>query len=479
MLSVNLPVSQPVSLALPAKSDRLQNMWTRLLKRYLPRSFYGRAVLILIVPIIVIQIVLSVVFIQRHYERVTERMTENLLREVNFLSNQIEAGPGLPQALADLAALTEALGIEIKATERADMLPPARRQIGRFDLAGAEILRVLESRLPGFLAADLVGQPNAVVIWVESRHGVLQLTVPRRLLTTSNPHQLLVIVFMASVVMAAIAFQFLRLQIRPIRRLARVAEAYGQGASLPFTASGAREIRAAGLAFLTMRNRIERQNAQRKLMLSGLSHDMRTPLTRMRLILSMMEDGEEKTALQAEIAELSTLLDGFLDYSRGQAGEDPEETDIVALIRDQIARHEAAGRKLAFDSGTSIVPSLLLRRGLIDRALDNLVTNALRYGTQVEISLTCQPDGWIEIAVEDNGSGIAEGDRARAIEPFTRLDEARNRDTAAGVGLGLAIVNDAMRAHAGELVLEDSARLGGLRAVMRLPLNPDRVSQPV
>ncbi|MCC5991283.1 MAG: two-component sensor histidine kinase [Rhodobacteraceae bacterium] len=446
-------------------------MWTQFLKNYLPRSFYGRAVLILIVPIIVIQIVLSIVFIQRHYERVTERMTENLMREVLFLTEQIDAAPALEPALNQLAPLKQALLIDIGVAQNAQ-IPYNTRQIARLDLAGAEIIRVLDAELPGFLAADLISQPNAVLIWVNSRHGILQLVIPRRLLTTSNPHQLLVIVFMASVLMAAIAFQFLRLQIRPIRRLALAAEAYGRGASVPFTPSGAREIRAAGLAFANMRNRIERQNAQRKLMLSGVSHDMRTPLTRMRLILSMMEDSDEKAALEAEIAELSALLDGFLDYSRGQAAEDPELTDIIALIRDQIQRHQASGRIVSLRGDDSPIADLRLRRGLIERALDNLLSNALRYGKTVEVSLARHPDGWLEIAVEDDGPGIAEADRARAVEPFTRLDEARNRDMATGVGLGLAIVSEALRSHSGQLVLEDSARLGGLRAVMRLPLRP-------
>lgn len=453
-------------------------MWTQFLKNYLPRSFYGRAVLILIVPIIVIQIVLSIVFIQRHYERVTERMTENLMREVLFLTEQIDTAPELDSALEEWAALKQALLIDIELAQ-GTQIPHGTRRIARLDLAGAEIIRVLDAQLPGFLGADLVIQPNTVIIWRDSRHGILQLTIPRRLLTTSNPHQLLVIVFMASVLMAAIAFQFLRLQIRPIRRLALAAEAYGRGASMPFTPSGAREIRAAGLAFVNMRNRIERQNAQRKLMLSGVSHDMRTPLTRMRLVLSMMEDSDEKAALEAEIAELSALLDGFLDYSRGHTGEEPEPTDIRALIEEQLRRHQASGREIRLRGARHAPAHLSLRKGLIERALDNLLSNALRYGQTVEISLAQHPEGWLEIAVEDDGPGIAEADRARAVEPFTRLDEARNRDAATGVGLGLAIVSEALRSHAGQLVLEDSTRLGGLRAVMRLPLRPDRASQIV
>ena len=443
------------------------------LKTLFPVSFYGRAILILIVPIIVIQIVLSVVFIQRHYERVTAQMTTNVLRDIRFLTGRIDASDTPEAVLADLADLIAALEITIRIAPQAE-LPFAQPQVERLDLAGQEIVRVLQTELPAYLVADLVHVRGQVRLWLDSRHGLLELHLPRHLVTTSNPHQLLVIVFLASVLMTMIAFQFLRLQIRPIRRLGAAAEAYGRGETVPFRASGAREMRAAGHAFLDMRNRIERQRAQQRVMLSGVSHDMRTPLTRMRLILTMMEESEDREALETEIADLELRLEGFLDYTRGQIAEPRASTDLLALVADMVERYRSAGHAIRLTPCARPMARMLLQPGQITRALDNLVSNALRHGREVAVSLHCD-GGAVEIAVEDDGPGIPPEDRARAVEPFTRLDAARSTGSG-GVGLGLAIVAEVMRAHGGALQLEDSASMGGLRAVLHLP---DSRDQPI
>lgn len=431
-----------------------------------PASFYGRAVLILIIPIIVIQIVLSVVFIQRHYERVTAQMTTNILRDIRFLTDRLDASADPQGVVEDLADLMSILQIETRLPPEAAPLP-AKEQVARLDLAGREIIRVFRHELASYLSADLVQQPGTVQLWVESRHGVLEIQLPRSLVTTSNPHQLLVIVFLASGLMTLIAFQFLRLQIRPIRRLGAAAEAYGRGERVALRASGAREIRAAAHAFIDMRNRIERQRVQQKIMLSGVSHDMRTPLTRMRLILSMMHEDEDRAALETEIADLEKRLDGFLDYTRGQAQEDLQLSDPLALIADLVERYRAAGHQVTLTPTDASPKPVFMHPGSVTRALDNLISNALRHAGKVTLGMMVRQD-WLEYHVEDDGPGIAPDDRARACDPFVRLDEARNSD-AGGMGLGLAIVAEAARAHGGTLELSDSPDLGGLRAVLRLP----------
>ncbi|MCH8467336.1 MAG: two-component sensor histidine kinase, partial [Roseinatronobacter sp.] len=300
-----------------------------------------------------------------------------------------------------------------------------------------------------------------------SRHGVVELGVPRGLVTTSNPHQLLVIVFLASVLMTLIAFQFLRLQIRPIRRLGEAAEAYGRGERMALRPSGAREIRAAAHAFMDMRNRIERARVQQKIMLTGVSHDMRTPLTRMRLILSMMSEDEDRAALETEITDLEKRLEGFLDYTRGQMADDRAPTDPRALVEDLVERYRMAGHDIGLQIADGTPALLALNAGTLGRALDNLISNALRHGQRVAVACARNGD-WLEISVEDDGPGIPEQDRARACDPFVRLDEARNSDSG-GLGLGLAIATEAARAHGGALALDESAQLGGLRAVLHLP----------
>ncbi len=435
------------------------------LKTFFPASFYGRAVLILIVPIIVIQIVLSVVFIQRHYERVTAQMTTNVLRDIRFLSDRIEASDRPQEVLADMADLIAYLEIDIGLGAPAPPFDTSR--VARLDIAGREILRVLDAELSRFRMADLMQERRQVRLWLDSRHGLIEMRLQRGLVTTSNPHQLLVIVFLASVVMTLIAFQFLRLQIRPIRRLGAAAEAYGRGESLPFRASGAREMRAAGQAFLDMRNRLERQRRQQRIMLSGVSHDMRTPLTRMRLILSMMDVSEDRVALETEIDDLEARLEGFLDYTRGQIAEPLAEVDLAVLVTDLVERYRAAGHPVELIPCPPPPRPCALQPGQITRALDNLISNALRHGNRVVIGLDCAGVG-TAITVEDDGPGIAPEDRARAIEPFVRLDAARGA-TSGGVGLGLAIAAEVTRSHGGTLRLEESPALGGLRAVLHLP----------
>ncbi len=437
-----------------------------ILHHFLPASFYGRAILILIIPIIVIQIVLSVVFIQRHYERVTAQMTTNILRDIRFLTGRLDASPEPQAVMLSLSDLVEILQIEIRLPSDAAPMP-AEDQVARFDLAGKEIIRVLRSELSSFRMADLLRESGTVRLWLESRHGVVEILLPRRLVTTPNPHQLLVIVFLASGLMTLIAFQFLRLQIRPIRRLGAAAEAYGRGERVALRPSGAREIRAAAHAFMDMRNRIERQRAQQKIMLSGVSHDMRTPLTRMRLILSMMQDDEDRTALETEISDLEARLDGFLDYTRGQVQDEQQLTDPLALVTNLVERYRAAGHSITLAKLPKRPKPIILHPGSMTRALDNLISNALRHASRVVVSVSMQ-DGWLEYCIDDDGPGILPEDRARACDPFVRLDEARNSDSG-GMGLGLAIAAESARDHGGTLMLEDSPDLGGLRAVMRLP----------
>lgn len=449
-------------------SGRLGRM--KKLKSIFPRSFFGRAVLIVVVPILVIQIVLSVVFVQRHYERVTQQMTGSVLDVVNALVAQIDSQPPDMRAL-DRSGLAAALELELQWLD--GPLPRPQTRAPWYDLAGKEALSVLRSQAPSLLAAALRTDPDRAVLWLETGHGTLQVAIPRNRLAPTNPHQLLVIVFAASLVMILVALQYLRLQIRPIRRLGAAAEAYGRGQALPLRASGAKEIRAAGLAFIDMRNRIERQNAQRKLMLSGLGHDMRTPLTRMRLQLSMSDPSEDRDALEAEIADLERLLNTFLDYARGDSQVREGVFDPVALLTDLAGRYRAAGKPVEMHIADGVPREVRLREGQLERALDNILGNALEYGSRARVAMSAKPDT-LTLTVEDDGPGIEPADRARACEPFVRLDTSRNQDVGAHVGLGLAIAQDVMRAHGGRLVLDDSETLGGLLVRLTLPLQDRR-----
>lgn len=441
-------------------------MLSHWLKSFMPRGLYGRTALILMVPIVTIQVVLSIVFIQRHFDRVTQQMTASVVAELGFVTDQIDAAPDPAAVLAQLAPVLDAL--EIAAILPAETPPRTLRRV--HDIAGLSLLATLREGLPGFAVADLRDSGTAE-IWIDTRHGVLNVSVPRGRMSPSNPHQLLVIVLLAAVVMTFISFLFLRNQVRPIRRLAQVAEAFGKGQTLAYAPSGATEVRAAGHAFLDMRARIERQIEQRTLMLSGISHDMRTPLTRMRLTLSMMDETEDTEALRADIAELETLLDSFLDFARTQAAVAMETLDPLELVREVVEqrRKGRARAVITLEAGDSPMAPMALRGLLVVRALDNLIGNALRYGSDRVTVAVVQTAEALRITVEDSGPGIPPEQREDARRPFVRLDAARNQDRGGGVGLGLAIAEDAMHQHGGRLELDESPRFGGLRARLVLP----------
>lgn len=426
------------------------------LKRFMPRGLYGRAAMILIVPIVTLQLVVSIAFLQRHFEDVTGQLTYGLGVELQLLRDELAEG-----GLAEAAGVAESLGIEMAEGAGPDWVGDEVVRRRWYDLSGRVVVDVLLFMVPEISWIDLAEDDKQVQLGLSVGGERVEMTLTRRRVSASNPHQLLVLMIFTGILMTTVAFLFLRNQVRPIRRLARAAEAFGKGRVLDYSPRGALEVRAAGRAFLDMRARIERQIEQRTMMLSGVSHDLRTPLTRMKLGLTMLEQGPDTDALIRDVEEMEALLTAFLDFARSDALDDPEEVDVLALAR-QVA--EDAGRM-----GGSVelvlpdaVPLSALRPGAVRRALSNLLTNALRYGSRARLSLTVM-DRSLRFTVEDDGPGIAPGDRDRAVRPFARLDEARNQNRGGGVGLGLAIANDVARSHGGNMRLSDSADLGGLR----------------
>jgi two-component system osmolarity sensor histidine kinase EnvZ len=426
------------------------------LKTLLPRSLYGRAALILIVPIVTIQLVVSIAFIQRHYERVTRQMSGGLAIELQMIRDR--AG-----SAAEVADLATGLGfLQRPAAEwRQNSLTHAP-----YDLPARAVVETLQAALPELAGIDLVTEPDEVRVLMQTRAGPAYLVVDRKRVAATNPHQLLVVMLLTSVLMTVIAFIFLRNQLRPIRRLALAAEGFGKGQHIPYRPSGASEVRAAGSAFLDMRGRIERQIEQRTLMLSGVSHDLRSPLTRLRLGLSMLPEDEDTRALLGDVADMERLVDEFLSFARGDAMEEPVETDLVALVRHAVDNAQRAGQAVDL-AEVEPVPPLRLRPAAIGRALDNLIGNAVRHGSRAEVSLRLT-DRAVRIAVEDDGPGIPQDRREAAMAPFVRLDSARDPNRGGGVGLGLAIAADIARSHGGSLRIGDSATLGGARVELVL-----------
>jgi two-component system osmolarity sensor histidine kinase EnvZ len=266
-----------------------------------------------------------------------------------------------------------------------------------------------------------------------------------------------------------VAYFFLRNQLRPIARLSQAAEAFGRGEKVPYRPRGALEVRAAGQAFLDMRGRIERQIEQRTLMLSGVSHDLRTPLTRMRLALSMLPEDEETRAMLADVAQMERLVDEFLAFVRGDATEVAEQVDPAALAEEVVEAAVRGGGRAGLRPSAGTIPPVRMRRQAVARALENLVGNGLRHASRVEVALE-RRGGELVFAVEDDGPGIPEDRREEAMRPFTRLEAERDPNRGGGVGLGLSIAADVALSHGGALRLGRSERLGGLRAELALAL---------
>ncbi|MFN7224666.1 MAG: ATP-binding protein [Paracoccaceae bacterium] len=434
------------------------------LKSFLPRSLFGRAALILILPTVTIQLIVSIAFIQRHFEGVTRQLVHGVVIELQLLRDTVERAPTAAAALTAALPLAEAFEMTL---ELPAMSLPAVDQSLWGDLTARPVIAELRQELPQVLSVDLASIKGTVLLVEQTRHGPMLVMLSRTRVSASNPHQLLVIMLLASFLMTLIAYMFLRNQLRPIKKLADAAEAFGKGEAVPYRPRGALEVRAAGAAFLDMRARIERAIESRTLMLSGVSHDLRTPITRLKLGLSMLPEDSETKALLSDVAEMERLVDEFLAFARGDAMEDPVSVDpalIAAQVADNVAR---SGRILHFTSRLSTPVMMRLRPQAVQRAVENLVGNALRHATVVSLTLMAT-DRSLRFVIEDDGPGIPEGLREAAMAPFARLEPSRDPNRGGGVGLGLSIAADVARSHGGRLVLTRSETLGGLRAELSL-----------
>ena len=425
------------------------------LKRYMPRGLYGRAALILILPVVTLQLVVSVVFIQRHFEGVTSQMSTVLSQELTYVLSELDQSDDLSSGLATIEGTATGLNFDYKEPKKIG--PDQRRW---FDFSGLVIMRVLADNVPAIQSIQLPDD-RRVIVFALTRHGPIEFIFQRSRASASNPHQLLVNMVFFGGLMTLISIVYMRNQLRPITRLARAAEAFGRGEKVDYHMAGATEIRAAGQSFLDMRARIERHIEQRTLMLSGVSHDLRTPLTRLRLGLSFLDE-EDREPLERDVADMQRMLDEFLEFSKDSAEGKSENTDLKSFVRTIVEITAAHGADVTFMRGAPEIRHPI-RRVALQRGIENLLNNAVRYGSKAQVTLIDRTDE-IVIRVEDDGPGIPADKREEAQKPFARLEAARNQNKVSGVGLGLAITADAARAHGGKLVLSDSPSLGGLSA---------------
>lgn len=439
------------------------------LKRLMPRGLYGRAVLILLLPVFTMVLVVTVVFLQRHFEGVTRQMTASVAQEVGFVARSVDQAPDLATAVKRGSDISRNLNLQFD-------IPGPQVSDSRvfYDVSGRIVADELRSRLPLLTAVEL-GDLKQVRLGLRGPYGPYTLTFARSRVSASNPHQLLVLLGFTAALMTVIAGMFLRNQLRPIRRLAQAAEDYGKGRVTPYRAGGAAEIRSAGAAFLDMRNRLERLAEQRGLMLSGISHDLRTPLTRLNLSLSMLSpdmprDDDEIAAMRRDVEEMTHMVNAFLAFARDAAADgSTEKVELLPFIQRIIDDAARAGHQIQLRNANADADAqATFRPDTLRRALDNLIGNAVRYGSQIRIDLSLTPRV-VKIAVEDDGPGIPEDRYEEALRPFSRLDPGRSRNKGEGAGLGLALAADTARLLGGQLRLSRSADLGGLRAEIAFP----------
>jgi len=434
------------------------------IKSKMPAGLYPRSLLIIIAPMVILQSVVAFVFMERHWNTVTRRLSAAVTQDISGLIDIYRTYPQDPGNTQIRRIAQQRFGLVVDFLPVSEMPPPGPKPF--FSLLDQTLSDEIRRQIGRPYWLDTVGRSSIVEIRIQLDNAVMRVFARRSAAYASNSEIFLFWMVGTSLVLLAVAILFLRNQIKPIQRLADAAESFGKGREVPnFRPRGATEVRRAAHAFIEMKSRVERAIEQRTTMLAGVSHDLRTVLTRFKLELALLQDSGEAEAMNKDVDEMSRMLEAYLAFARGDAGEQSASTDMAALLEQLKADAERDGRNVtvAF-RGTPIVT---VRPNAFKRCLANLVSNAARYGKS--ISITGQRDHrWLIVTVDDDGPGIPSGMREDVFKPFLRLDDARNQDEG-GTGLGLAIARDIARSHGGDITLGESP-LGGLRATVRVPV---------
>jgi len=440
----------------------------RLLAEWMPKGLYARALIIIIAPIVVLEGVIAFVFMERHWQNVTRRLSEATARDISALIEIYEASPLETEHQRIIEIARERLNLSLQILPNGDL--PEARQKPFFDLLDRALSREISRNVGKPFWIDTVGQSRHVEIRVKLSNAILRFLAVRTQTYASNSHIFLLWMVGSSVVLLTVAILFLRNQIRPILRLAEAADAFGKGRPVPddFQPRGAREVRQAAQAFIEMRNRIKQHVEQRTTMLAGVSHDLRTVLTRFKLELAFMGDGPDVAALKDDVDEMQHMLEDYLAFARGDGGEEAKPTNLRELLEEIHEEAQVYGTsielKIRKRKRDLVLP---LKRQAFKRVITNLVSNAVRYGDQIIIRAATEGT-WLRIEVDDNGPGIPPSERENVFRPFYRIDRSRNQDDG-NSGLGLAIARDIAKSHGGDITLGESS-IGGLRAIISVPL---------
>lgn len=439
-------------------------VWARVLKRRLPTSLWGRSLLIIVLPVLVMQVAVTWAFFDMHWQTVTARLSDGLAGDIAWVAESWRDEPTAANLAVISGRAERAMSLSVALQDEATL--PAEHRRGPVGVVDRTLEKALAARLDQPFWFDTTRYPAYVDIRVQQPQGVLRIIAPRERAVATQAHIFVVWLLIATVLLMGVAILFIRNQVRAIERLADAAEAFGRGEPRErFKPSGAREVRAAAKAFMDMRDRIQRHIDQRTAMLASVSHDLRTPLTRLRLELALAPPFKRAASMEGDMDEMEHMIDEYLAFARGEAGEAAQDVSIADLMAAAGEDARRAGAEIEVSVPAGLTSSL--RPLAFKRALTNLAGNAAAHGDKVRLSARALPSGGLELVVEDDGPGIPEDMREEAFRPFSRLDASRNQNHK-GVGLGLAIARDVARGHGGDITL-DRSELGGLKAVIRLP----------
>ncbi|HYE47520.1 MAG TPA: ATP-binding protein [Caulobacter sp.] len=435
----------------------------RAIKRWLPQSLFARTLLIIVLPVAIMQGLITWIFFDLHWQAVSSGLTDSLAGDVAWITETYEAAPADLPRLAARAERTLSLSVAFRPGETLH----ANRKGAYFAPEDRALEAALDRRLDRPFWFNNRSYNSWVGIEVPVQGGVLRIYAPRERAFAASGWIFIIWMGGATLLLTAIAILFIRNQVRAIERLAEAAEAFGKGVEgpEPFKPYGAREVRQAAQAFLSMKARIQRHLEQRTVLLASVSHDLRTPLTRLKLEMALAEPTSQTEAIKRDLSEMEHMIDEYLDFARGEGAEAVEPSDLSVLLRQVCEDARRSGAEVSLDLPEGLTAQV--RANALKRAIDNLVSNAASHGRTVRVGAGPTPAGSLEITVEDDGPGIPEDRYEEAFKPFSRLDESRNQNRK-GVGLGLAIARDVARSHGGEVFLGRST-LGGLKATIRLP----------
>ena len=434
----------------------------RWFKRLLPRSLLGRSLLMILVPLLSLEAVALQIFYGSHLDVVSRRFSAAIAGEIGATIALLRRFPGEDDREWILQTAHQQFNLIMRLQPGATLEPSKRVNVlGPMD---DDMAFILTEKFSVPMAMDWTSDPRSVLVRLELPEGVLDITAPRKRLYTSTIFLFVGWLAGTAILLFVIAAAFMRIQVRAIRRLASAAEAFGVGRDIPpIRPEGATEVRQAAAAFNRMQERIRRFLAQRTEMLAGVSHDLRTPLTRLRLTIAMLPANEDLrqdvTDMTADIEEMERMVSGYLAFARGEGMEQAQPVDLSSVLEDVAAGARRSGAQVDVTAPDGL--TLPLRADAMRRAITNLVDNARRHARRIAMAAS-QQDRTVSVTVDDDGPGIPADRRESVFRPF-------ETDATGGTGLGLTIARDIVRAHGGEILLEDSP-LGGLRARIRLPV---------